>query len=223
MVETIVRRSSRTHGMPACLAATPTANPHGPAPMTSRSTDSRLISLPISIFPLVCFRLPCFPLSGSDFYDLVPTGPHTDVAHRDPGERLEAVEVGPGRPRQIGQPSGAAGGLLPARVLLIDRLDPGKRLGLCRHFLAHRPVQAIVDADRDRSKRIEDIELGNCQPRQAVHPSGIADHGCIEPATAPGTSSHRAELASQLTQPLTMRTGRFRGQRTVANASGVGL
>ncbi len=40
IVETILRRSSRMHGMPARPAATPTARPQGPAPIARRSVVS---------------------------------------------------------------------------------------------------------------------------------------------------------------------------------------
>jgi hypothetical protein len=42
IVETMVRRSSSTQGIPACFAAIPTASPQGPAPITSRSVSSTL-------------------------------------------------------------------------------------------------------------------------------------------------------------------------------------
>ena len=43
MVLTMVRRSSRTQGTSDCLAAIPTARPHGPAPITSSSMDSVIL------------------------------------------------------------------------------------------------------------------------------------------------------------------------------------
>src|SRR3954470_5284474 len=115
MVETMVRRSSRTQGTCACRAAIPTAIPIGPAPMTRRSVDS---------------------MSPLDLDDLIPASPHAHVSGGHPRERLEPVEIGPGLGRKIGQPPGAPGGPAPAGQHLVLRPDLPQELDLGRHLFA---------------------------------------------------------------------------------------
>src|SRR4051794_24754425 len=127
MVETMVRRSSSTQAMPACFAATPTASPQGPAPMTSRLTDS-------------VFTLPRHSCSGH-LDNLIAPGSHAYVANRNPRELLQTVEVRPGSCREIRQPPGGSGRLLPPLECLIDRLPPPQCISFRRHFLAGLAVQ----------------------------------------------------------------------------------
>src|SRR3954464_7852372 len=96
IVDTIVRRSRSTQDTPACLAATPTARPQGPAPITSRPIAS---TIPCSPFTVHRLRL-------LHFDNLIPPGAHADVPDRHPGQGLQPLEVGPCGARQISQPAG---------------------------------------------------------------------------------------------------------------------
>src|SRR3954465_16054684 len=103
IVDTTVRRSRSTQDTPACLAAIPTARPQGPAPITSRSVAS---IIPCSLFNVHCSR--CL-----HFNDLIPPGAHAHVPYRHAGQGFQPVEVGPGGLREISQPAGRPGSLLP--------------------------------------------------------------------------------------------------------------
>src|SRR5205807_2428075 len=86
----------------ARFAATPTASPQGPAPITARSSINRTVS--------------------RHFDDLVAVRTHADVLNGSMGQVLKAIQVGPGRWRQVRQPSHQAQGSLPAWERLVHRL-----------------------------------------------------------------------------------------------------
>src|SRR6476469_5849363 len=139
MVDTIVRRSSRTQGTPACRAAMPTASPIGPAPMTRRSVDS---------------------MSPLDLDDLIPPRPHAHVPGGHARERLEPIEVGPGLGGQVGEAPGAAGGATPPRQHLVPGPHLAQELDLGRHLLAPILAEVVGGADRDFVEGVEYVELG---------------------------------------------------------------
>src|SRR3954471_2540290 len=193
-VDTLVRRSSSTQGIPACFAATPTASPQGPAPMTSSSTASTSIAI---LFVSYLFLLPHFPrLLNLD--DLIPPGSHTDIAHRNPREILQTVQIGARSSGKIGQLSSCAGRALPTWVGLVDRLYPSERVHLSRHLLAQFASQPVHGSDRDFGEGIEHVELGHRQPGESVGPGGVTHHGGVEPAAAPWPPSYRSKFSSQL-------------------------
>src|SRR5512146_3047678 len=78
MVETMLRRSSSTQGIPASFAAMPTASPQGPAPMTARYADSVAGMAP-------------GPRLRPDLDDLIPPRPDAHVPHRRPRQLLQPV------------------------------------------------------------------------------------------------------------------------------------
>src|SRR5688572_3887437 len=114
MVETMFRRSSSTQGSSACRAAIPTARPQGPAPITTIAVCSgvtRITSL-ATCRSLYSLRATHHALLHLD--DLIPPRPHADVAYRHARQGLQTIEIAAGMLRQIVQPAGLAGGLLPA-------------------------------------------------------------------------------------------------------------
>src|SRR5437870_13681953 len=92
----------------ARFAATPTASPQGPAPITARSSINQ-------------------PLSRH-FDDLIAMRADAHVLDRRVGQVLEPVQVGAGRRWQIRQPAHLAERLLPARERFVQRLHAGKTL-----------------------------------------------------------------------------------------------
>src|SRR3954470_8875792 len=135
-------------GIPACFAATPTASPQGPAPMTSSSTASTSIAILLVAYFFLASPLPQPPrLLNLD--DLIPPGSHTDIAHRNPREILQTVQIGARSSGKIGQLSSCAGRALPTWVGLVDRLYPSERVHLSRHLLAQFASQPVHGSDRD--------------------------------------------------------------------------
>src|SRR5438045_9286237 len=94
--------SNSEHVRWARFAATPTASPQGPAPITARSSINRTVS--------------------RHFDDLIAVRTHADILNRGMGQVLQAVEVGPGGRRQVRQPSHQAQAGLTAAYGLVHRL-----------------------------------------------------------------------------------------------------
>src|SRR5436853_3937208 len=94
--------SNREHVSRARFAATPTASPQGPAPITARSS----INAPLS----------------RHFDDLLAMCPDAHVLDGSVREILEPVQVGAGGRRQVRQATHVAQRLLPAGEGLVHRL-----------------------------------------------------------------------------------------------------
>src|SRR5256886_13852619 len=102
--------SNNEHARWARFAATPTASPQGPAPITARSNINRTVS--------------------RHFDDLLAVRTHADVLNRGVRQVLEAIQVGARGRRQVRQPSYQAQGSLPTRQRLVHRLDSSESLYL---------------------------------------------------------------------------------------------
>src|SRR5829696_1306420 len=163
------------------------------------------------------------PRLSSDLDDLVPPGSHTHIAHRNPRELLQTIQIGSRSMGKVGQLPGCPGGLLPPLMALINRLDPTERLDFSRHLLAQFTAQPVHGSNRDLNEGIEDVELGHGQPGESVDSGGIAHHRGIEPAAAPWPTGYRAKLATQLPQALFIGSFGFRRKRAVAHSSGICL
>src|SRR5438876_12222466 len=85
--------SNSEHARCARFAATPTASPQGPAPITARSSINRTVS--------------------RHFDDLVAVRTDADILNRGMGQVLQAIQVGPRGRRQVRQPAHQAHGALP--------------------------------------------------------------------------------------------------------------
>src|SRR3954451_17395289 len=146
MVLTTDWASMTTARSPARCAEIAAARPHGPAPTMSRST--------VSLRSVV--------------NDLIPLRPHAHEAHRNLGELLEPVEV-PTRPRRrVAHLARVGGRRLPALHPLVVRGHSLERGQVGREFADVLAIAVIAGADRDPVERVEHIELGDGQMRQAV-------------------------------------------------------
>src|SRR2546422_4562466 len=87
--------SNSEHVRRACFAATPTASPQGPAPITARSSIA-------------------VGLLSRHFDDLVAMRADAHVLDRRMGEVLQPVQIGPGGRGQIGEAAHGTERLLPA-------------------------------------------------------------------------------------------------------------
>src|SRR6478672_4520429 len=181
---------------PARRAEIAAASPHGPAPTIA--TSITLLS-PYSRFPI-----PDSPLFESD--DLIPPRPHTDVHDRRGNKLANAIQISASFGRQRLQRSRVARGLLPPLEPLVDRLDVQ-----CGDVARKFPIDVIADlvarTYRDPIERVEHIELRHRQTAQPIHARRITnDHG-VEPAAAPRSAGHGAELVAELAYKFTELTG----------------
>src|SRR5947209_9684633 len=185
---------------PKRFAATPTARPHGPAPITATSS-----------------------VTSRHLDDLVATGADAHVLDGRVGQVLEPVEIGPRRGWQVREAPHVAERLLPARERLVRRLDSRKPLHLGGHAVERLAVEAIPDAHGDVGERVEYVELGDGEARETVHAHGVAHHHGVEPAAATRPPGGGPEFAAQRPDALgELRLG-FRRERPVPHAGRVGL
>ena len=92
-----------------------------------------------------------------------------------------------------------------------------------RHLVDAFAVDFVRDTDRDALEAGEHVELGQEVVGDAVDARCVAgDHGVEPPATS-GTAGGHADLAPGLREVLTPLVEQFRGERTRADAGGVGL
>src|SRR5213592_3620775 len=110
----------------ARFAATPTASPQGPAPITATSSINE-------------------PLSRH-FDDLIAMRADTHVLDGCVREVLEPVQVGARRWRQVRQPAHVGERLLPTGERFVQRLHAGETLHLGGHRVERLAVAAVADA-----------------------------------------------------------------------------
>src|SRR2546427_9594038 len=94
--------SNSEHVSRARFAATPTASPQGPAPITARSSINETLS--------------------RHFDDLIAMAADAHVLDGRVRQVLEPVQIGAGRRWQIRQPEDLAGGFLPAGERFVEPL-----------------------------------------------------------------------------------------------------
>src|SRR3989454_940550 len=109
--------SNSEHVRRACFAATPTASPQGPAPITARSSIA-------------------VALLSRHFDDLVAMRADAHVLDRRMGEVLQPVQIGPGGRGQIGEPAHVTERLLPAGQGLVYRRDAPQAFHVGGHRIA---------------------------------------------------------------------------------------
>src|SRR2546429_8301852 len=102
--------SNSEHVRWARFAATPTASPQGPAPITARSSINETLS--------------------RHFDDLITMAADAHVLDGRVRQVLEPVQVGAGRRWEIRPPAHPAEGFPPAGERFVQRLHPGEALHL---------------------------------------------------------------------------------------------
>ena len=90
-------------------------------------------------------------------------------------------------------------------------------------MVEHLAVASVADADLERGHAVEHVELGERDAPNAADLHRLAHQHGVEPAAAPGTAGHGAELAPALAKraaDLVVELGR---ERPAAHPRGVGL
>src|SRR2546430_10948126 len=144
---------------PRRLAATPTARPHGPAPITATSS-----------------------VTSGHLDDLVAPGADAHVLDGRVGQVLEPVEIGPRRRRQVREAPHVAERLLPARERLVRRLDSRKPLHLGGHAVERLAVEAVPHAHGDMGGPAADAEPGGGPGPGALPPHRRSAHPRVHSA-----------------------------------------
>src|SRR6266545_1888007 len=170
--------SNREQVRRARFAATPTASPHGPAPITARSSINE-------------------PLSRH-FDDLIAMRADTDVLDGRVREVLESVQVGARGRRQVRQSAHLAERLLPAGERFVQWLHAGESLHFGGHRIERVAVAAVADAHGNLRERVEHVELRDRQAGEPVDAYRIAYHDGVEPPAATRPPRGCPELIPQL-------------------------
>ena len=85
------------------------------------------------------------------------------------------------------------------------------------------PADAVADADRHRGQAVEHVQLRDHHGIEAVHAHGVPDLDRVEPAAAPRTAGHGAELVAPGAQRLAVGAVQLRRKRPLAHPRRVGL
>src|SRR5262249_5788818 len=125
--------------------------------------------------------------------------------------------------RQFRPGASARGPGLPALDGLVDRLDPGLGVLARRKIVDFASVEAVSHTDLETGQAIENVELGEGQAIDSAGTNGLAHQHSIEPAAAPGSAGHGAELAPPLAQQAAEIVALFGRERALPHPGGVGL
>src|SRR5690606_36042288 len=121
-------------------------------------------------------------------------------------------------------PAAHLGDVLPPAVeLLVDRRRLAERGLVDRHLVVPDAVDVVGDAHRDLLEAGEHVELGEHEVGEAVDATGVAGDDGVVPAAAAGPAGGDAVLAAGLAQPLADVVVQLGGERSLADASRVGL
>src|SRR5438128_5893351 len=195
--------SNSEHVRRARFAATPTASPQGPAPITARSSINETLS--------------------RHFDDLIAMAADAHVLDGRVRQVLEPVQIGAGRRWQIRQPAHLAEGFLPAGERFVQRLHAGETLHFGGHRVERLAVAAVPHAYGNLRERVEHVELGDREAGEAVDAYRIAHHDGVEPAAATRPTCGRPVLVSQLANALGQRRRSLGGKRPIAHTGRVRL
>ena len=133
--------------------------------------------------------------------------------HRTLDQFLDLAHVLHGLRRQLGPAPGPARRLRPALVRLVDRLDARLLLLPCRQAVEALAVELVADADLDLLKPVEHVELREGYPVDTRHLADLAHEHGIEPAAAPFSPGHRAELVAARADQLADVVDKLRRKR----------
>src|SRR5882672_8826541 len=173
----------------ARFAATPTASPQGPAPITARSSINQPLSRHFD--DLIAMRADAYVLDGRV------------------REVLEPVQVGAGWRRQVRQPAHMTERLLPPGERFVQRLHTGETLHLCGHRVERLAVAPVADAHRNLRERVEHVELCDREAGETVDAHRVAYDDRVKPPAPTRAPRGCPELIPQLADPLGQRRGRL--------------
>src|SRR5690606_35791692 len=146
-----------------------------------------------------------------------------DDRQRAAGQLLQRAQVGASRRRQLVPLGNAMGAFLPARELQVDRraLVPALRIQGC--VFAALAVVLVGDADLQRLHPVEDVELGDAQPGDAVDRDGALERDHVHPSAAARAAGGGAVLLAAVADALPDLVVQFGRERAAADAGGVSL
>ena len=124
---------------------------------------------------------------------------------------------------EIGKGLGPGDGRSPPRHLLIDRTAFLEYIEVGREFVEHLAFILIAGTDPDGVEAVENIELGQCDPGQAVDPHRIFEDQRIEPPAPARPAGCGAELMPRLAEFLAVAIQEFGRERPASHPRDVGL
>ena len=84
-------------------------------------------------------------------------------------------------------------------------------------------VDHVPGADFELFHSIQDIQLGQGDPVNAVDLDRLADQNAVKPAATPGAAGGSAEFLAAFAETAADVVGQFAGEGPTANTSGIGL
>src|SRR6185312_6595902 len=107
--------------------------------------------------------------------------------------------------------------------MLEERFDCFHTTCAGRHGCDYLSIDFVSHTNRYGVEIVENIQLGHNKAVEAVHFSGIAQQGHVEPTTSPGASRHGTELISRPANPLPELAPIFRWKGPSADTRDIGL
>ncbi len=167
-------------------------------------------------------KSPSATKSSSHHDELFSLGTHGDELNPHAHELREAAQVEPGGLRQVVPGADLAGGLLPPRPGLVDRLALGVDRRV-RHVGEHLVLPPVAGTDLDLFEAVEHVELGDREPGEAVQPRGVAEGHRVEPAAAAAAAGGGAVLTADRHQPLAELVVQLHRKRAGAHRGSIRL
>src|SRR5688572_11680809 len=153
---------------PARSIAMAAARPHGPAPTMTTSV--------------------------SESNDLI--SPRADADVRNPSLRqlLNAIQIAACLGWKIVETPGLRRRTAPALHPLVAGANGFQCDEVARKLREDLAVELVARAEAESVERVEHVELGHRQPREAIDPRGIPHHHGVKPPAPPRTTGRGAEL-----------------------------
>src|SRR6185369_4012247 len=110
---------------------------------------------------------------------------------------------------------------LPAGHLFVHRFAFCKNIKRRRNLIYDFTLILVTRTDSYRIEIIKNIELGDSDTGQTVHPYSIAEHDSIKPAAAARSAGGRAEFVTSLTHLFSGFLKEFCRERSAADTRNV--
>src|SRR5690606_17160276 len=117
----------------------------------------------------------------------------------------------------------AVGALLPARELQVHRHALVPALRVERRVLGLLAAVLVADAHLQGRHAVEDVELGDAQPADAIDRDRALERDDIDPAAAAGAAGGGAVFLAAVADALADLVVQLGRERASADAGGVGL
>src|ERR1700680_4937526 len=161
-----------------------------------------------------------FAASG---YELIAARSGPDQLHRRADELADPLDI---VAAALGQIIPAACGTdvsLPTRHLFVDRLAVLVVRDVRDRMVVALTAEVVAGADLELGLLVEDVQTHESRAADAIYAHGVARDGGVEPADAPWSSSHGAELVTALADLVPHLVQQLRRKRSVTDPRGVRL